>query len=76
MYLNNVFYVPSFNQNIFSVEAASERGALIKFSQNSASVTNGNGDEFNIKKHGRLYYLNKCITRNKPNIISKRGINY
>lgn len=60
-YLNNILYVPSINQNIFSVQAAFEKGALIKFSQNSVSLTTGNGVKFKIKKYDQLYYLNKCV---------------
>lgn len=54
MYLNNLLYVPSFNQNIFSVQATSEGRALIKFSQHSNSLALGNGVKFNIKKYGLI----------------------
>ena len=57
--LYNALFVPSFNQNIFSVQAAVDKGANIKFKQDSATLTSNNTD-FKIKRQGQLYYLNMC----------------
>ena len=44
-------------QNIFSVQAATERGASVSFNPDSAELVYKDGTKFNIEKHGRLYYL-------------------
>ncbi|KAK7503873.1 hypothetical protein BaRGS_00004996 [Batillaria attramentaria] len=55
--LKNALYVPSYPQSIFSVQAATERGASVAFSPESAELE-CQGTKFEIEKHGRLYYLN------------------
>ena len=60
IYLQNALYAPSYKQNIFSVQAATESSAIIDSSSNKASLTTRNGTKFNINKKNRLYYLNKC----------------
>ena len=57
--LYNALYVPSFSQNIFSVQAATDRGANIEFHPNSATLRSYN-TAFSIKRQGQLYYLNMC----------------
>ena len=55
--LSNVLFVPTYPQDIFSVQAATEKGAQITFQPDSAKLVDRSGDEFNIDKRGRLYYL-------------------
>ena len=55
--LKNALYVPSFNQDIFSVQAASENGASISYNPGEAVLRAGDGTQFEIQKNGRLYYL-------------------
>jgi len=59
--LQNALYVPSYNQDIFSVQAATDRGAYVNFTPNSAELKTPNGLVFDVKKEGRLYYLNKTV---------------
>ena len=54
--LYDALYVPSFKQNIFSVQAATKRGASINFSESSASLVSGK-TRFKIYKKGQLYFL-------------------
>ena len=54
--LTNALYVPKFPQNIFSVQAATNKGASVSFQPDSAQLSL-NGKEFNIEKHGKLYFL-------------------
>jgi len=61
--LENVLYIPSYQQNIFSVLAATEKGATVNFSQTSAELTAPNGTTFDIRKSGKLYYLNSVANR-------------
>ena len=61
--LQNALFVPSFKQNIFSVQAATEHGAEINFKKSSAELVSSDGTRFNIKKKGRLYYLCSSITK-------------
>ena len=56
--LGNALYVPSFKQNIFSVQAATEKGASIEFGKEFAKLINDDGTVFDIEKHGNLYFLN------------------
>lgn len=70
--LSNVLYVPTFPQDIFSVQAATEKGASVTFEPNSAKLVGTHGEEFDIEKHGRLYYLSVC--NKEPS--TKDNINY
>ena len=56
--LENVLYIPSYRQNIFSVLAATEKGATVNFSPTLAELVAPNGTTFDIRKSGKLYYLN------------------
>ena len=60
IYMQNALYAPSYKQNVFSVQAATEKGAIIDVSSDKASFTTRNGTKFDINKKDRLYYLNKC----------------
>eukprot|EP00794_Sanderia_malayensis_P008499 gene8499-9408_t len=60
IFLQNALYAPSYKQNIFSVQAATEKGATVDFSSEGASLTTKNGTSFDVKKNERLYFLNKC----------------
>ena len=55
--LKNALYIPTYPQNIFSVQAATERDASVSFNPDSAELVNRDGIKFSIEKHGRLYYL-------------------
>ena len=55
--LKNALYVPSYKQDIFSVQAATSRGATVSFTPDRA-----NGTEFDIKQNGKLYYLNSVVS--------------
>ena len=58
--LNNVLYVPSYPQNIFSVQAATQTGSTLHFNANYAELITKDGVKFPIQKEGRLYYLYNC----------------
>lgn len=78
-YLKNVLYVPSFPQNIFSVQAAAENGASVHFNPDSAELVDKGGAKFNIHKHGRLYYLHTCKAESDTKIDPHDvvdGVNY
>lgn len=57
--LKNALLVPSYPQDIFSVQAATENGASVNFEPKSAElVHSSHGDvKFQIEKHGRLYFM-------------------
>ena len=63
--LTDALYIPSFKQDIMSVQAATDRGAKVEFRKDSAELTSSNGVRFDIKKRGRLYFLNSAIHSNK-----------
>ena len=58
-------YIPSFDKNIFSVQAATENGANIKFKLKSAILKARNLTKFKIHKKEKLYYLNNVISLKK-----------
>ena len=59
--LKNALCIPSFKQDIFSVQAATEQGVSVNFHPDSADLTTGNGTVFNIEKKGKLYFINKVL---------------
>ena len=65
MRLENVLYVPSFPQCIFSVQTAAEKGAEITFVDNRGTLTTRDGNSFPIGQQGRLYYLYKTSSSGK-----------
>lgn len=60
--LNDALYIPSFKQNIFSVHAATQKGAFVNFEQESAYVQSPDGTTFPVTNRGKLYYLNSIST--------------
>ena len=69
--LTNTLYVPSYKQNIFSVQAATSKGASVCFSSNDAKLIYPDGTEFRIEKSGELYYLNKVVSSSMTKQNSK-----
>ena len=55
--LENTLYVPTYPQNIFSVQAAMQKGATVNFHPDYAELIAPEGTKFPIEQHGRLYYL-------------------
>ena len=60
--LENALYIPSYPQCIFSVQAATRKGAKVEFERDSAVLITQDGNTFPIQQHGRLYYLCKTFT--------------
>ena len=60
--LNNALYVPSYKQDIFSVNAAVEEGGSISLDQRNKRFKSSDGAAFNIEQVRRLYYLNSIST--------------
>jgi len=56
--LKNALYIPSYNQNIFSVQCATQSGSSVKFFPDRAELKSSNGTLFDIAKQGKLYFLN------------------
>ena len=69
--LTNTLYVPSYKQNIFSVQAATSKGASVCFSSNDAELIYPDGTEFRIEKSGELYYLSKVVSSSMTKQNSK-----
>ena len=57
--LQNALYVPSFAYDIFSVQAATEMGTSVTFSQNDAELKTMDGTTFPIEKK-KLYFINNA----------------
>ncbi|GFR97945.1 CCHC-type zinc finger, nucleic acid binding protein a [Elysia marginata] len=64
--LRNALYIPTFTHNIFSVRAATERGASVTFSQDFA-ILEYSETKFHIQKHDNLYYLCSAVASNSKN---------
>ena len=56
--LSNALYVPSYQKNIFSVSAEVEKGGNVNLGPQVSIYTTEEGREFEIKRKGRLYFLN------------------
>ena len=56
--LSNALYVPSYKQDLFSVQAATEKGASVNFSPKYTELRAADGTIFPINKEGKLYFLN------------------
>ena len=61
VFLEDALYVTSYKQNIFSVQAAIDRGSAVNVTPNSAELNTPDGTKFAIKKHGKVYYLNNTM---------------
>ena len=70
--LNNALYVPSYKQDIFSVNAAVEEGGSISLDKQNKRFKSSDGATFNIEQVGRLYYLNS-ISSSKNNASTLLG---
>ncbi|KAJ8044729.1 Copia protein [Holothuria leucospilota] len=55
--LENALYIPTFPQNLFSVQAATAKGSTVIFHPKYAEIIHKDGVRFSIEKYGRLYYL-------------------
>ena len=56
--LSNALYVPTYQQNIFSVSAEVDNGGKVNLGPQVSMYTTEAGSKFEIKRKGRLYYLN------------------
>ena len=56
--LSNALYIPSYQQNIFSVPAAIEKGAAVSLDRQVREYRDPEGIVFGIEQVGKLYYLN------------------
>lgn len=67
--LRNALNIPSYKQDIFSVKAATERGATVVFSPDHAELQAPDGTDFNIQTCQKLYFLNNVsLNRGTHNI--------
>ena len=68
--LENASYIPSYRQDIFSVQAATEKGATVNFNPCTAELVAPNGTIFDIRESGKLYYLNSISN----NVVDSRSV--
>ena len=64
--LRNALYIPTFKQNIFSVEGATKNGTYISFECKDCQLIYSNGPVFDITRKERLYYLKKLFLPEIP----------
>ena len=62
MYLKNTLYIPTFKQNISSVQAATKNGVHISFELDNSQLAYPNRAVSNITQRGRLYYLKNIVS--------------
>ena len=55
--LRRALYIPSYPQDIFSVQAAADSGATVTFQKGKDILVLKDGTQFPIHVHDRLYYL-------------------
>ena len=56
--LTQALYIPTYPQDIFSVQAATTKGATVLFTKGNNVLEYRDGTKFNIHVYNRLYYLN------------------
>ena len=61
--LNDVLYIPTYPQNMFSVSRAVEQNSSVVFHSNFAELITHDGTKFKIQKEGRLFWLRAGIRR-------------
>ena len=62
--VKDALYVPTYEQNIFSVQSATQKGATVTFTSKCAKMKAPDGTVFDTEKQGRLYYLNNVKGKN------------
>lgn len=60
--LEGALYIPSYPQDIFSVQAATAKGASVTFKKGCNQLIHKNGTRFKISEYERLYYLNSVTS--------------
>jgi len=60
--LHDALFVPSFKQDIFSVQKKKKKGSSVEFKANTAELKCKNGIVFEIEKRGQLYFLNSAVS--------------
>ena len=73
--LDDVLYIPSYPQDIFSVRSATKKGAEVTFSKNGGAIVGSDGRKFDIKVSGGLYYVYHVNVSTKPEKqVQKRAL--
>lgn len=62
--LYNAIYILSYTQNIFSVSAEVGWESSVSFDKQVSKCNTGEGNVFEIRKKGRLYYLDSVSSSN------------
>ena len=62
--LEDALCIPSYSQNILSVQSFTKKGAIVTFGPNSATIKAPNGVVFEVTQAGKLYYLNTVKSKN------------
>mgnify|MGYP002804719007 FL=1 len=62
--LYNALYIPSYNQNIFFVSAEVDRRGSVNLNQQVSTYNTEEGNVFEIRQKGRLYYVNSVSASN------------
>ena len=67
--LKSALCIPTYQQNILSVHAMTEKGLKVVFTPDQNDIITPNGTIFNMKKSGKLYFLKNVqnIDVNLPN---------
>ena len=68
--VKDALFIPSYNQNILSVQSITKRGACVNFGPGSATITTPDKTKFEISQKGRLYYVNTV----KSHVSMKRNL--
>ena len=71
--MRDALYVPAYEQNIFSVQSATQKGATVTFTPKCAKMKAPDGTMFDIEKQGRLYYMNNVKGKNN---VSRTAIEW
>ena len=74
--LKNALYIPSFPQDIFSVNSAVEQGAEVKFGKDASVLIAEDGTKFHVSKRGKLFFIDhvKIVKCEKSNVNTSENV--
>ena len=73
--LKRALFIPSYQQDIFSVKSATADWVAITFKKNKNELIHKNGTKFNTFVHDRLYYLMSTMNKSEDSCQSCYDIN-
>ena len=72
--LDNALWIPDYPSDIFSVQRATEKGAMVHLKAQDSMLTSSNGKRFPISKCGKLFYLTANQSEDSANVVRSASL--